>query len=392
MTTATLDRSATPPRGSDRPRQRAPRLFALDGLRLVCALAVAGYHFGDSWRLDGVHPPAYFLPDAAPVLIYGFLGVEVFFLISGFVIMVNGWGRTVREFAASRAARLYPAFWAGAMITTVVTAVLPISGGLPFSRLPDAGDTVVNLSMLAEPLNTPLTDTVYWTLWAEFRFYLIVACVLAGGLTDRRVRVFGTVWLVAALAMPSFPGAVLNEMVMAEFAPYFVAGMTMFLLRRNRSDAWSWVLLVACWLVSLHHVHVRALDLKPGFEVAVWPALVLLTLAYVVLLAIALGATDRVTWRWLGTAGMLSYPFYLLHQRVGYSLIRTIHAETQLPAPTLIGGTVLVLLAVAWLVHRFVERPLAPVVRTLVLGRRKQGVAEGVVPNMRKHETKDDGR
>lgn len=168
--------------------------------------------------------------------------------------------------------------------------------------------------------------------------------------------------------------------------------MTMFLLRRNRSDAWSWVLLVACWLVSLHHVHVRALDLKPGFEVAVWPALVLLTLAYVVLLAIALGATDRVTWRWLGTAGMLSYPFYLLHQRVGYSLIRTIHAETQLPAPTLIGGTVLVLLAVAWLVHRFVERPLAPVVRTLVLGRRKQGVAEGVVPNMRKHETKDDGR
>src|SRR5690349_3546991 len=66
--------------------RRPARLLALDGLRLVCALAVAGYHFGDSWRLDGVRPPAHFLPGAAPVLIYGFLGVEVFFLISGFVI------------------------------------------------------------------------------------------------------------------------------------------------------------------------------------------------------------------------------------------------------------------------------------------------------------------
>jgi peptidoglycan/LPS O-acetylase OafA/YrhL len=66
----------------------------LDGLRLVCALRVAGYHFGDSWRLDGVRPPAYFLPDAAPVLIYGLLGVEVFFLISGFVICTSSSGQT----------------------------------------------------------------------------------------------------------------------------------------------------------------------------------------------------------------------------------------------------------------------------------------------------------
>jgi len=60
MTPGTLDRPAAPPGSGNRPRQRAPRLSALDGLRLLCALAVAGYHFGDSWRLDGVHPPASF--------------------------------------------------------------------------------------------------------------------------------------------------------------------------------------------------------------------------------------------------------------------------------------------------------------------------------------------
>src|SRR5690349_2750757 len=151
--------------------RRPPRLAALDGLRLLCALAVAGYHFGDSWRLDGVHPPAYFLPDAAPVLIYGFLGVEVFFLISGFVILMSGWGRTVREFAASRAARLHPAFWVCVLVTAVVSTALPISGGLPFPPLPAGPDVLFNLTMLAEPLNRPLVDSVYWTLWIEFRFY-----------------------------------------------------------------------------------------------------------------------------------------------------------------------------------------------------------------------------
>jgi peptidoglycan/LPS O-acetylase OafA/YrhL len=352
--------------------RRPTRLAALDGLRLVCALAVAGYHFGDSWRLDGVHPPAYFLPDAAPVLIYGFLGVEVFFLISGFVICMSGWGQTVRGFAASRVARLYPAFWAGVFATAVVVAVLPVSGGLPVSGVPGVRTIVVNLSMLAEPLNTPLVDTVYWTLWVELRFYLIVACLVGAGLTERRMRLFGTGWLIAAVVMPAFPGASLETLVIPDFAPYFIAGMTMFLLRRSRSDWRLWMLLAGCWLVSLQRVELRALDLKPGFAVPVWPAMVLLTIAYGVLLAIALGITDRLDWRWLGTAGALTYPFYLLHQRIGYSVIRTAHARTGLPAWVLIAGAVVALLVAAWLVHRLVERPLAPLLKRRILGRSNQ--------------------
>ncbi|WIM93506.1 acyltransferase [Actinoplanes oblitus] len=383
MTTVTRARPAPLAPDGARPGRRAPRLVALDGLRLLCALAVAGYHFGDSWWLDGVHPPAYHLPAAAPVLIYGFLGVEAFFLISGFVILMSGWGRTVRQFAASRAARLYPAFWAGVLITTVVTAVLPIDGGLPFARLPGRGDVLVNLTMLAEPLNTPLVDTVYWTLWCELRFYLIVACLIAGGLTDRRVKVFATGWLLAALVLPAFPGAVLAQVVMPDFAPYFIAGMTMFLLRRNRRDPWLWGLLAACWLFALHLVHQRALDLKPGFPVPAWPAPLALTVVFLILLAVALGATDRLTLRGLGTAGALTYPFYLLHQRAGYSLIRTLHTETGWRPSLVIGCVVGILLGTAWVVHRLVERPLAPRLRRILGGRPEKDVAVAALPNMR---------
>ncbi|GID32532.1 peptidoglycan/LPS O-acetylase OafA/YrhL [Paractinoplanes brasiliensis] len=346
-----------------------PRLPALDGLRLICALAVAGYHFGDSWRLDGVRPPAHFLPHGAPVLIYGFLGVEVFFLISGFVICMSAWGRTVRGFVASRIARLYPAFWTGVLLTATVVTAVPLTAGVPVSGVPGLREILVNLTMLPEPLNTPLVDTVYWTLWIELRFYLVIACLVAsGGLTDRRLRLLGTGWLIAALVLPAFPGAPLREVVMPDFAPYFIAGMTMFLLRRSPADWRSWALLGGCWLISLQRITVRALDLKPGFEVPVWPALALITVAYAALLAVALGLTDRLDWRRLTTAGALTYPFYLLHQRIGYSMIRTAHTHTGLPAPVLIAGAVGVLLAAAWLVHRWVERPLAPVLKRLVLG------------------------
>jgi peptidoglycan/LPS O-acetylase OafA/YrhL len=371
MTTTTLDRAPERPSVPRRPESGPPRLLALDGLRLLCALAVAGYHFGVSWRVDGVRPPLYHLPDAAPVLIYGFLGVEVFFLISGFVICMSGWGRTVRGFAASRVARLYPAFWVCVLVTAVVVAAVPVAGGLPVSGVPTVRDVVVNLTMLAEPLNSPLVDTVYWTLWVELRFYLIVACLVGAGMTDRRLRIFGTGWLIAAVVMPTFPGAFLTEIVMPDFAPYFIAGMTMFLLRRSCSDWRLWALLGGCWLVSLQRVELRVLDLKPGFAVAVWPAMVLLTIAYAVLLGIALGVTDRLDWRWLTTAGALTYPFYLVHQRVGYVLIRTAHQHTGLPAGVLIAGAVVVLLTAAWLVHRLAERRLAPVLKARIVGTRK---------------------
>jgi peptidoglycan/LPS O-acetylase OafA/YrhL len=367
MTVAVRDRAYLPPVSSAGSGGKS-RLAALDGLRLLCALAVAGYHFGDSWRLDGVHPPIHFLPHAAPVLIYGFLGVEVFFMISGFVILMSGWGRTVREFTAARVARLYPAFWVCVIVTATVVTLAPMTGGLPVSWIPTPGAVAINLTMLAEPLHQPLVDTVYWTLWLELKFYLILAVLIAAGLSDRRLRAVGASWLAAAVVLPAFPQGFLHEIVMPDFAPCFIAGMTMFLLRRNRSDLGLWVMLGCCWLISLQRVGLRALDLKPGFVVPVWPAWVLITIAYAVLLTIALGGTDRLDWRWLGSAGALTYPFYLVHQRVGYVLIRTVQKHTGLPAGVVIAGAVVVLLALAWLVHRLVERPLAPLLREYVLG------------------------
>jgi peptidoglycan/LPS O-acetylase OafA/YrhL len=66
----------------------------------------------------------------------------------------------------------------------------------------------------------------------------------------------------------------------------------------------------------------------------------------------------------LTVAGALTYPFYLPHQRIGYSIIRNVHLHTRLPAWVLVVGTIVVMAVVAWLVHRWVERPLSAMLRS----------------------------
>ena len=86
----------------------------------------------------------------------------------------------------------------------------------------------------------------------------------------------------------------------------------------------------------------------------------IVTVAFAAVAAVALGWTRRASWPWLVTAGALTYPFYLVHEHLGWFVIRVLHRGLGLPAwPTLV-VTVLGMLGLAWLIHRFVERPLGP--------------------------------
>ncbi|MFI1989657.1 acyltransferase family protein [Actinoplanes sp. NPDC020271] len=347
-----------------RPAAREPvRLATLDALRLIAALAVAGFHLTVAWRMDGEHEPAYFLPHLAHVTVYGFLGVELFFLISGFVIGMSSWNRGLGDFFTSRVSRLYPAYWACVLITAAVVTLAPIDGGVTVTGRPGVREIAANLTMLQEPLGIPAVDTVYWTLFVELRFYLLFAALAAFGLTYRRVVLFCAVWMTVAAIGPALGSTALDVIAIPQYAPYFVAGIAAFLIHRFGRSTLLVGIYGFAWLLGVARVSDRVSDLDPGFPVPVWPGLLIVTLAFAAVLVIALGWTDRIRWRRLTVAGALTYPFYLLHQRIGYTLIRHAHDWTGLPAWMLVLGAVVLLLGLSWLVHRLVERPLAKWVR-----------------------------
>ena len=113
-------------------RTRVPEL---DLLRFTAAAAVVVFHF--YVLLPGTTP---FQQTVAAVSQFGFLGVPLFFMISGFVILWTAFNRTPGQFVLARLCRLYPSYWVCVLITS---AVLGMAGGAPPWR-----QIVANLTML----------------------------------------------------------------------------------------------------------------------------------------------------------------------------------------------------------------------------------------------------
>ncbi|MFD3315004.1 acyltransferase family protein [Streptomyces sp. NPDC058656] len=349
-------------------RPRENRLRALDGLRLIAALMVAAYHYGgrggEVTQAWGTSAKAQF-PTMHTWFAYGCLGVQVFFVISGFVICMSGWGRPLRSFFASRASRLLPSYWAAIVIVTVVFA-LPVVAYKTVSP----SDTLVNLTMMQQPLGADRVLGVCWTLWAEVRFYALFAlCVVMPGATRQRVIMFCAGWTLAAVLTQAADEPLLDLVLMPEYAPFFIGGIGLYLVHRDRHDAYAWGTVIVSWLIGQHQA-VSGLWHAPNpdfFSYRTSFGIVLVvTFGFVAVAAIALGWLNWANWRWLTVAGALTYPFYLVHEHLGWVVIEAYHQKLNIPAYATLPLTVLSMLTLAWLLNRFVEDPLTPRMRKML--------------------------
>jgi peptidoglycan/LPS O-acetylase OafA/YrhL len=337
------------------PRRARPRLYVVDGIRLAAALMVAVHHYAGTDRLNQPgnsvwgRPVGEIMPAVFRFASFGWVGVEIFFVISGFVICMSCWGRTPRQFFVSRVIRLYPAYWFAVVFTSAVVTVLPGVG----ERLP-VRDILLNLTMLQAGSDVPNVDLVYWTLWSELRFYLLFLVVVAMGLTYRRVVVFCCVWGTAAMIAPVSDFPLLVLLANPDGAWYFIAGLALYLMQRFGQDLLLWGILAMAWLMAQRElaarVHYENVSSYRG-------AALIFTVFLLVMVAVALGLTDGVRWRWLVTAGCLTYPLYLTHYLAGATLIS--HLRETMDARLLVVVVIAAFLGLSRLVHRFVERPVA---------------------------------
>ncbi|MFD9355057.1 acyltransferase family protein [Streptomyces sp. NPDC060031] len=347
-------REGAHPPGADAGR----RLVVLDGVRILAALSVLLYHYlvlASAWG----GPTAAIFPVASRFAAYGWLGVEIFFLVSGFVICMSAWGRSVGDFAVSRVSRLFPAYWAAVAFTSAVLFAWPEVRGVK-----GLTDVVVNLSMLQSGIGVPHIDDGYWTLFAELKFYVLFAIVVMRGTTYRNCVFFCGLWTLAGIVAPTADSGVLSFFAISPFAPYFTAGIAFHLMRRFRPNAILWGIVGVQYLLAQHYVHDRMIsNLGRGLagQTPVWPAHVIITLGFLVMAAIALGVLDGIRWRWLPHAGAVTYPLYLIHMMAGLTVIH--HFRDRVAPAPLVLGVATTMLLLAWTVHRLIERPLGRVLR-----------------------------
>ncbi|MFD9326558.1 acyltransferase family protein [Streptomyces sp. NPDC060065] len=339
-----------------RAQRAGSRLYAIDGIRIAAALMVAVHHFAGTNRSNQPgniiwdRPVSDIMPNVFRVATYGWIGVEIFFVISGFVICMSCWGRTPRQFFVSRVIRLYPAYWFAIAFTTAVLVAVP--GVWERLRL---REILLNFTMLQSGSGVANADGVYWTLWAELRFYLLFMIVVAAGLTYRRVVLFCCVWGAGAMLAPVSKFPLLVLIANPEGAWYFIAGLALYLMHRFGQDLLLWGILAMSWLMGQLELGHRIDSVE---HVSSWRGAVLIfTVFLLVMVGIALGMTDRIRWKWLVTAGTMTYPLYLMHYAAGTALINRL--RDTMDARLLVVAVIAGFLVLSYLVHRFVERPVA---------------------------------
>ena len=286
---------------------------------------------------------------------------SLFFAISGFVIYLSAQGASPRAFAASRAARLYPAFWASVVLTTLVVRW----GDMPSLVVPWR-DVLLNFTMVAHWFGADFVDWAYWSLAVEFHFYIMVWLLLRFDLM-RHIKVLMAGWLLVSLAnfvRPAYPVEFLLEV---QWAPLFCVGISAYLMRGGDRSKMIHALFFSAAALSVAYAYAQAARIK-AFDHA--------DLMLVVALASAIPALFWLISRHqfeisgnqvLYWAATLTYPVYLLHEYIGYVLMT--HLARAGLAPEL---CILLVVAVVWLaaygVHVYLERPLSKVIRRVVAG------------------------
>jgi peptidoglycan/LPS O-acetylase OafA/YrhL len=351
------------------------RLYEVDLLRITAALAVVCYHYTFSGFAG--HHTAIAYPALSDVTRYGYLGVDMFFLISGFVVLLSAWGRRPREFVISRIVRLYPAYW----VAVTVTAIATITLGHGLFRVTPV-QYAANLTMLNSVPNIANVDVVYWTLWAEIRFYMLVFVLAWIGITRARVIAAAWLWLAAtavieAHVLPAGLAGQADLLVQSQWSHYFIAGMVLCLIYRTGFRWQLGAVLAIAYGNAVYQAINFAHRVSGRYHQALHPLVIVavITVIFVVMTLIALRATRRLGRPWFAAAGALTYPLYLVHAYNGFVLFnlfgRAVNRWVLLVAMiTCMGCT-------AYLIHRLVEVRFAPrLKRVLVrLGQRRATAA-----------------
>lgn len=332
----------------------------LDALRGIAAIFVAVYHF----TLGQTHPLVQFRVGAT--------GVELFFIISGFVIFMSiSHVATAREFIIRRFTRLYPTYWTCVTITFVVTVLAQLSYRSIDLSLWEA--YALNMTMLQHYFSVYDLDGSYWTLIIELLFYLVILLLFLSKQLKHSELWGGVGVLVIGICdffVPrSHQGAFRPERIdfpLVNYLPLFFMGILFFMIIHEKKDyVRRYILIGLCWLVqfSLFYQSNRS-DL---FDNQWLYGLVLLGYVGVFTLFV----TGNLNWIVNPVTlffGKISYSFYLIHQFIGvYVLMPKIIADfgISLSLASLLAFSSMVVLAS--LITFFVEIPARTKLNALLL-------------------------
>ncbi len=290
---------------------------SIQAARAFAALIVVMLHVG--WVTNDISAPPLGMPTW---LSFGFAGVDLFFVISGFIIShVASRPITVKAFAMRRAIRILPFYW----LFTIVWVLALVVAKRP---IPDVHDIWASLAVL--PLSRSPVLGVGWSLEHEFIFYGLVAVLIACG----RIKALG--WILACLfviglavhvVVPEYTGREVWDFHLASLYHFdFLLGVMIYRLQ-DRIAQIPPVLLLTAATVAFPLASLATLSFYPDGHVSTqgigFPGLVRVVSfgaasAFLISGLISLEARRPAAWgsravAVVGLVGDSSFSLYLMH-------------------------------------------------------------------------------
>jgi peptidoglycan/LPS O-acetylase OafA/YrhL len=332
------------------------RIKELDALRGFAAISVVLFHYTMA------------CPPLERYFVFGVTGVELFFMISGFVIFFTlQHTKTGLDFIVSRFSRLYPTYW---VCVTLTLLFILCQGRIDGRFMEDLGYMYgMNLTMWQQYFQVEDLEWTYWTLTVEWQFYAFMYLLFVA---KKLQQVEHVGWLGLGLSLCFGTFVPLNftnlyqflktYLPLIEFFPLFLAGVLFYKLKFESPRVGVIGQLLACLATQFllfEYAGTSSWHLSPqNYAIALIGFFAVFTL-------LAYGYLSFIVNKVTVYLGAISYPLYLIHLYFGYSfftpfLIR--HFSISYAVASLCITLPLVLMLSSFL-HQKVEVPSTLVIR-----------------------------
>lgn len=273
---------------------------------------------------------------------YGALGVQLFFIISGFVIVQSLKGKSLKEFAIGRFIRLYPLFWILCTVTFIITFLIPHSNPVHFTEY------LLSMTMLGNQFDnfigyTRLVDAAYWTLAVELIFYVAIAIFVAL-FSYKHLRYFFLVWFFISVVafLTHHDTNMYLKYALVRHASYFIFGGTLALIvmgeAKNLFEKYFDYILLFVSACYATYIHPLSVPLSVAYNYKDQHIITILHITFfigiVLLVYISKYIKNKKLLNIFMVLGGITYPLYLIHETIGYASIKYLTQTYQFPPTT----------------------------------------------------------
>lgn len=323
------------------------RILELDALRGIAAIFVVVFHYtmGNPFAFN-----------------QGGTGVDLFFIISGFVISLTiAKTKSWKDFIVNRFSRLFPTYW----IIVSFTATLRILNGetVTLSRY------LINLTMFQSYFKVDDIDWVYWTLLVEMCFYFFMILLFVTKAL-KNIEYIGLTILAIIILLnipfvennyPKYYREIHHFFPLFAHFPLFLSGIVFYKMIVDKQTILRYVILLLCFILE---IWIFNIDIRPIFELSKFEysiALLIWFSLFVLYVNNKLGfLVNRVTL----FLGSISFSLYLIHQYIGLFILLPFFGQTLKMSPIIyIPLTILIVCLLSFINMKFIEKPTMNFIR-----------------------------